>query len=66
MIEQFYLCRHEDGRIVLSGRVEGIGCTPMSAQAVDGQSAWQVCRERVDMACLEHRPGYGWFRCYGR
>lgn len=52
--------------MVLSDQIEGIGCTPMSAQPEEGMSAWQACRERVDMYGLEHRPGYGWFRCYGR
>lgn len=66
MIQLFYLCCLEDGRVVLSDQMEGIGFTPVPAQAKSGMSAWQVCRERVDMHGLQHRPGYGWYRSCGR
>lgn len=65
MNQQFYLCRHVDGRMVLSDRVEGVGASPMSAQPEEGQSAWQAVRARVDTWLYEYRPGYGYYSSWG-
>lgn len=61
MLEQFYLCRHADGRMVLSDRLEGIGATEMRAEPSEELSAWQVCRARIEDWIYAHRPGYGYF-----
>lgn len=67
MLEQFYLCRHADGRIVLAGRPGGVGAIDMSGLPElddDGKpvrSAWQVVRDRVEDALYVRRPGYGFF-----
>jgi hypothetical protein len=61
-MQTFFLCRHADGRMVLSDKVEGVGATPMSAQPAEGQSAWQAVRERVEDWMYVYRPGYGYYR----